>query len=519
MDNVKPLPWFTAGDLDGFFGLFIDNIIQLLVISSLCVYMCGIPAGIVIGTILPAAAFSILIGNLFYTWQARRLAQRTGDPCVTALPYGINTVSLFAFVLFIMAPVYQATNDWKLAYSLGLVACFFSGIMESAGAFVAEKIRRWTPRPALLATLASISIGFISMDFILRIYSNPGTALLPLGIVLVHYFSKIKLPFHIPGGLVAIIAGTVLAWMPFEGIGFLKWEGGQTSSMDMIFSLPLLLEILGSVQIWDYISIIVPMGLFNILGSLQNIESAAAVGDEFDTQSSLLANGAGTIVAALLGSCFPTTIYIGHPGWKGMGARQGYSAINGIVIFLLCIFGLMGYVIKIIPIEAGAAIVFWIAIVITAQAFQVNKKEHAPAIVLGLIPGIVAWGLLMVEATLIATGNFNFANLGLDAFANSALAPIKGMLTLERGFLFTCMIWAAAGVYIIDRQLYKAAIWIGIAALFSFVGIIHAYELTPQGTAYNYGFNVNPGITTGYILFALYLLFVGYLHSEEGRTH
>ena len=73
-------------------------------------------------------------------------------------------------------------------------------------------------------------------------------------------------------------------------------------------------------QEWaGYLSVIVPMGLFNVLGSLQNIESAEAAGDRFNTPASLGVNGLATIAASLFGSCFPTTIYIGHPGWKALG--------------------------------------------------------------------------------------------------------------------------------------------------------------------------------------------------------
>ena len=59
------------------------------------------------------------------------------------------------------------------------------------------------------------------------------------------------------------------------------------------------------------------MGLFNVLGSLQNIESAEAAGDPYETRRSLTINGFGSVAAALFGSAFPTTIYIGHPGLEG----------------------------------------------------------------------------------------------------------------------------------------------------------------------------------------------------------
>ena len=90
-------------------------------------------------------------------------------------------------------------------------------------------------------------------------------------------------------------------------------------------------------QLLPWLGVIVPMGLFNVLGSLQNIESAEAAGDRYCVRSSLLIDGIGTMAAAGLGSCFPTTIYIGHPAWKEMGARIGYSWLNGLVMGSACL--------------------------------------------------------------------------------------------------------------------------------------------------------------------------------------
>ena len=76
--------WAVRGDVDGFVGLFIDNLLQLMLIYVLCQAVCGMEAAFVTRTILPGAAISILIGNLFYAWQARRLMQREGRNDVTA---------------------------------------------------------------------------------------------------------------------------------------------------------------------------------------------------------------------------------------------------------------------------------------------------------------------------------------------------------------------------------------------------------------------------------------------------
>src|SRR5689334_13666488 len=89
-------PWFVAGDLDGFFGLAIDNLIQFLLILGLCAGVLGFAMPLLLGSVLPAAAVSILVGNVYYSLLAQQLSARTGRHDVTALPYGINTVSLFA---------------------------------------------------------------------------------------------------------------------------------------------------------------------------------------------------------------------------------------------------------------------------------------------------------------------------------------------------------------------------------------------------------------------------------------
>jgi AGZA family xanthine/uracil permease-like MFS transporter len=35
--------WFVRGDIDGFFGLFVDNLLQLMLIAVLCGQVCGLP--------------------------------------------------------------------------------------------------------------------------------------------------------------------------------------------------------------------------------------------------------------------------------------------------------------------------------------------------------------------------------------------------------------------------------------------------------------------------------------------
>lgn len=501
-------PWFVRKDLDGFFGLMIDNVIQLILIVSLCRELIHLPDSYILGRLLPGAAISILVGNVFYAWQARRLARETGREDVTALPYGINTVSLFAFVFFIMLPVYQETKDPVWAWKVGLVACFFSGVIEIVGSFVAERVRRVTPRAALLSALSGIAITFISMDFVFRIFAHPLIALAPMAVIFLAYFSHQRLPFGLPGGVVAVVIGTVLGWLfdPMTGAG----DASVSLALPVFTGIPLL-EALTHPASLNFLSVILPMGIFNVVGSLQNIESAEAAGDRFPTFPSLMANGIGSVVAALFGSAFPTTIYIGHPGWKQLGARSGYSVLNGVFIGFLCLTGTIQLVLNFIPLESGSGILLYIGIIIVAQSFQETPKEHAPAVVLGIVPALAAWGMLMVESGLRAAGKSLYL-VGIAPFGQSP--AMHGVISLQQGFIFTSMILAAIGVALIERRFTTASLWSLAAAFFSALGLIHAYELTPGGVANRFGLLAAPEFFVGYLLLAL-LFFATALYAKE----
>ena len=496
--------WWVKRDLDGFFGLFVDNLIQLMLIVTLCTGLLRFPVELVLGTILPGAALSILIGNVAYSLQARRLALRSARSDVTALPYGINTVSLFGHIFFVMLPVLQATNDPILAWKVGLVACLGSALIELGCAFIGDWVRRVTPRAALLSALAGIAVTFISMEFVLRIFERPLLAMIPLGILLIQYCSGVRLPLGMPGGFVALLAGTLLG-LAFRHLGMAGGESlPQTLSFQGIhWTGQALWEGVRGGSLLDYFSVILPMGLFNVIGSLQNLESAAAAGDHYPTRSSLLINGFCSLAAACFGSCFPTTIYIGHPGWKAMGARTGYSIANGVVVTVICLTAAMGWILRWIPFEAGIGILLWIGIIITAQAFQETPKAHALAVAVGLFPALAAWGLSVVEASLRAAGT-PLSTLNPQLFVGQL--AISGMIALERGFICTSMLWAAFTVALLERKLWVAAGWMLALSACAWIGLIHAYRMTPVGIVSLFGWGAAPHFAAAYAAIALLCL-------------
>lgn len=515
--------WIVRGDIDGFFGLALDNLVQLLLIDSLCRGVLGFPPELVYGRVLPGAAVSILIGNIFYAIQARKLAARTGRTDICALPYGINTVSLFAHVFLVMLPARALAekaglpDPARIAWQAGLVATLWSGLIELGGAFVAERVRKATPRAALLSTLAGIALGFISLGFLFRTFARPVVGLTTLGIVMLIYFGRVRFRGRLPGGMLAVALGTFISWM----IGIAP-VGSRPAAAAFHAPVPIvgdLMAALGGGHFLPYLSVIVAMGLFNVLGSLQNIESAEAAGDSYDTRYSLSVNGIGSVAAALFGSAFPTTIYIGHPGWKALGARAGYSVLNGAFITIICLTGTLAWIAWAIPIDAGMAIVLWIGIVISAQAFQATPREHAPAVVMGLLPGIGAWGALMAKNGLHAAGLGGPAGPfteGLIGEFQKTDTWIHGAFALEQGFLFTAMLLSAAVVGVIERRWVVAASWCGAAAVLSATGLMHSYQWTFGDTV----LKLSPAWpwAIGYAAMAVLFLTARWT-TEEGGEH
>jgi hypothetical protein len=74
---------------------------------------------------------------------------------------------------------------------------------------------------------------------------------------------------------------------------------------------------------------------------MDNVESAEAAGDHYPTTRVLTADGVVSLIGALMGNPFINAVYIGHPGWKAMGGRIGYSAATGAMVIVLAWMGVI----------------------------------------------------------------------------------------------------------------------------------------------------------------------------------
>ena len=312
------IPWWTRGDTNAFFGLGFNILVNVLTLTGLMIGVINVAPGDVLGTVLPALGVALILGNLYYTFLARRLARRENRTDVTALPYGPSVPHMFIVVFVVMLPVYLNTKDAMQAWEAGLAWAFMIGIIVMIGAFVGPYIRKLTPRAAMLGTLAGISITFISMRPAAQMWEAAWIGLPVLAIILIGFFTDMKLPFGIPVGLAALLVGTAIGWVG----GYMSAPDVGQAVSDIAIGIPdLRVDMLfsGLSHLAPLLGTAIPLGVYNFTEAMSNVESAAAAGDNYNLRSVLLADGAGAVIGSAFGSPFPPAVYIGHPGWKDAG--------------------------------------------------------------------------------------------------------------------------------------------------------------------------------------------------------
>src|SRR5262252_6431702 len=498
--SMHPPKLWTPGDWNAFFGFGTNILVNLLVLTGLLRFVVKMPDSIVFGRILPALGLMMCLSTFYYAFLAYRLAQRTGRNDVCALPSGVSVPHMFIVTFVIMLPVTLKTGDPMKGWSAGLVWVFFQSFILMIGGFVAPYIRKITPRAALLGTLAGVSVTFISMRPALEMYMTPQIGLICFAIILVSWFGGVKYPRGIPAGLIAIGAGMLIAWgsnLLGLGLGGLSLKGVGDAFANFGFSVPIPavnhvfsgFEFLGVILVTA-----IPFGIYDLVEAMDNVESAEAAGDEYPTTRVLTADGVVSLIGCLMGNPFINAVYIGHPGWKAMGGRIGYSAATGIMVIVLSWFGVISLFLAIIPVVAISPILLYIGMLIGAQAFQETPKSHAPAIILALTPHLAAWAKTLMDGALTAAGT-SAAAIGFDKLGQVGVL-YHGLEVLGGGAILTGLILGAVGAFIVEKKFQEAAAFAAAGAVLTFFGFMHGESV---------GIAVTPSVAIAYALVAGFL--------------
>jgi AGZA family xanthine/uracil permease-like MFS transporter len=520
----KPLLW-TPGDWNAFFGFGTNILVNLLTLSGLLRFVLKMPDDLVFRRILPATGLMMCMSTMYYAWLAYRLAKKTGRDDVCALPSGISVPHMFIVTFVIMLPVKLATGDPIKGWQAGLTWVFVQSFVLMLGGYLAPIVRRITPKAALLGALAGVSITFISMSPALQMYMTPVIGVVCFAIIMASWFGGIKYG-KVPAGLVAIAVGTLIAWgSNLFGLHFGDMSGEKLKASFSTFSFavphPVIGLVLGGLH-WSFLKTIlvtaIPFGIYDLVEAMDNVVSASAAGDSYPTTRVLTADGVVSLIGCLMGNPYINAVYIGHPGWKAMGGRIGYSAATGIMVILLAWFGIISLMSSLIPVIAIAPILLYIGMLIGSQAFQESPKRHAPAIVLALVPSLAAWAKTLIDNALGAAAGIHDVTPAMIANMAQSGVLYKGLGVLGGGSILAGVVLGAIGVFIIDREFRKAASFAVAGAILTFFGLMHGEQI---------GLGQSPGVATAYLLVGGVLLGCAYLgkapatvehHEEEEES-
>jgi len=517
--------WFVPGDINGFFGLMFDNLTVLSFLAGVLIVVFKYPADIVYTKMFPGTAFGVLFGDLVYTWMAFRLARRTGNRRVTAMPLGIDTPSTIGLVLIVLGPAFVGLKAEGLAerdaammtWYIGMATMIFMGMIKLIFSFLGNWVQRIVPQAGLLGSLAGIGMGLIGMMPLVDIFGMPLVGVIALGMVFYSLVAGIKLPWRIPGVLASVVVGTTVYYL-FGPSGVIGGTYAGAPPMELHFGLPLptMDFIKGLEPALKYLPLAVPFGLLTIVGGINVSESARVAGDDYNTRNILLTEAAATILAGLCGGVAQTTPYIGHPAYKKMGSQAGYTLLTGIFVGLGGILGYVSFIVELIPRAVLAPILVFVALHIIMQSFHAVPARHAPAVAFAFFPTLARLlSIKLGNPEVVPSATFDT----LMKEPGKSLPELQVIVALGNGFIVTGMLWAAFLAEMVDRRLRRSAAYLGMLAFLSFFGIIHS--AMPDGAMYFPWELAEPyrqvpyQFTTAYIALAIVLLMLSF--TRESR--
>ncbi|WMJ23545.1 permease [Paludicola sp. MB14-C6] len=449
MDNVK-IPFFKKSDMDASIGVFFDGFSKVIVAIAVLVGTFKLDSGTVFGTMMPGLLIGIILLNGCLWFYYRSIAKKRNDPELTAIPAGMQTGRMFIWLFSIMLPVCMATKNPLMAFKVGVFANLIGGLVFVIGAFVVPKLLKIVPSGALFGSLAGGAMAFMilqSMDGVLKM---PLVGWVSLVVLFVIYLGKVNT--KLPAALIALVIGAGIGW----ATGLMDFGAVTSSFANVGLYIPKLTFGIFSPEVIsttiNYLPIIIVFSISEVITGIQGVEQAVECGDDyFTTTQPLVIAGVATIISALFGSPLALGLYWGYPGWKKMKAGTGYHLGIVVLYAIVCLTGLTAIINAFIPEASVLPILVFVGISSYAQAFDVVKKKHYPAVILASLPVVMDFIVGKVpEGTL------------------------TGFKIFQPGSAFIGLIVGCIFVFIIDNNWKKVAI-ANIAGLFlTLIGMIHS---------------------------------------------
>ena len=485
--------WAAPGDVNAFFGLMLDNVMNLVILAGILVFVYGFPEPLVYTRMFPGTALGVMFGDLVYTWLAFRLARREGRDDVTAMPLGLDAPSTIGMAFTVLGPAYVAAKARMpadeagvVAWQVGMACMILIGLFKLAMAFLGGAIQRAVPQAGLLGSIAGVGLALMGCLQLGDILAEPIVGMLSLGLIFWALVARLRLPFRMPGVLASVVAGAAV----YYGLGALGLLSKPLVAPVIEFPLGWPLPTLGFLKgmplaLTQYLPMAVPFAILTVVGGINVTESARLAGDDYQTRSILLTEAVATLVGGLCGGVSQTTPYIGHPAYKAMGGRAAYTLACAVFIGLGGMLGYLPLLVRLLPLACLAPILVFVGFDIVSQSFQATPRSHAPAVCFAMLPSVAQLILIVLDKAnpLFPAAALEPERVAAATHIPAAFAENFGVFVLlAHGFILTAMLWGAALAFLVDRRLGRAAVTLGIAAALALFGFIHS--VLPTGGIY-----------------------------------
>jgi AGZA family xanthine/uracil permease-like MFS transporter len=485
--------WAAAGDVNAFFGLMLDNVMNLVILAGILIFVFGFPEDLVYTRMFPGTALGVMFGDLVYTWMAFRLAKREGRSDVTAMPLGLDAPSTIGMAFTVLGPAFLAAKTRMpeqeaaiAAWKVGMACMILIGIFKVGMSFVGGAIQRVMPGAGLLGSLAGIGIALMGVLQLGDILLEPVVGMISLCIIFYALIARLRLPLGAPGVLASVVVGAIVYYV-MRALGVLQHPlPPPTLSFPIGFPIPSLGFMEGmAVALTQYLPMAIPFAILTVVGGINVTESARLAGDDYPTRDILLTEAVATLLAGVCGGVSQSTPYIGHPAYKAMGGRAAYTLACALFVGLGGMLGYIPLMAKILPLACLAPILIFVAYDIVAQSFHATPKAHAAAVCFAIFPSVAQ--LLRIT---LDKANPVLLSSALDPHmvAETAKIPLSFadnfgvFVMLAHGFILTAMLWGAFLAFLIDHRFAATATTLALCSALSLFGVIHS--VLPTGGIY-----------------------------------
>lgn len=465
---------FRKGDIDATFGVLFDGIVKVIASIGIMISIIGFDKGFVFGKIIPGICLAVFLGHIFIWKVADELKKREKRDDIVALPSAVTAGRLFIWLFSIMLPTYMETGNASLALGAGLGANVISSILSIIVSAISPFLLKIIPNIAIFGGLVGGSIAYLGFSSLKDMFNYPEVSLVCLFTILIINFGRIKT--KLPPVLISIFFGIIIGFitkaitidgisLAFSNIGF---NIGGFSPALVFQGIPIAFESISIIFAWSLLEAIV---------SIQGVQQAISVGDNFSITKTLIGINIISLISAFFLNPFPIGITWGYPTWKEANATSNYGLLIGAIYIVLGFTGLIAVVTAVIPVAAVLPILIFIGLISFQGTLEFTEPKYFGAIALAMLLPIIEF---------------------FGGIAGNNMPESLKLLT--QGAMIIAILWASVIALAVDGEFKKSGYFFLAGSICSFLGLIHSPIIK---------FNANMSLTITYLVIGIFMIIFG----------